>query len=320
MKITVLALVTLILLSACVQTAPLIPASVTVESPAATISVETNTPRPSLTHWPSRTPCPTPTEWVKIYPTKKALLIHGDSSRNEYTLNFIEWGDFYVEPYLILYEDGQLMFGTGSSVKQLSPAETDEILIKLEQLGFFQIQANSAADLLKGTQNPIYIYPTEGLPAPISVWPEIELTVQGSKSNAISYRREWENYLIQPMKEIISYLNSLSSAGAAPYQPDRLLVVPREIEDIPEGETVIPWPEAVTSPLQRSYLGLYLEGKEASAFYRAAGENLFGYFRFEGKNYEVYLRPILPHECHTYHLSQGNLPPPAEPSFTCDDW
>jgi hypothetical protein len=64
--------------------------------------------------------------------------------------------------------------------------------------------------------------------------------------------------------------------------------------------------------------GLYLEGNEALKFYHATGESLFGYFSYKSKNYEVTLRPILPHECHIYHLYEET--PPAQPYFTCDDW
>lgn len=310
----------LALLSACGWAIPSrIPSSVE-ENPTATNSNAIFTPIPSKTPYSSETPNPTATEWIKTYPTKKALVIYGRTSRTEYTINFIEWGDFYLQPYLVLYEDGQLMFGTGGSVKQLSKTETEEMLTKLEQLGFFQIQSDSAADILKGMQNPIYNHPAEGLPAPMSAWPEIKVTVNGAKSNSISYRREWENYLIQPMKDIIAYLDSISSEGATPYQPERLLVAfdDEENKRIPEDATIIPWPKDVTSPEHWQMGILYLEGAEALKLYKAADESLYQYFSFEGKNYNVYIRPILPHECHIYHLYEEV--PPAQPYFTCDDW
>jgi hypothetical protein len=321
MKTIWLAFITLFLLSACGRAVRSLTPSTTEENPIATKSNIILTSIPSQTPYSSVTPDPTATDWIKTYPTKKALVVYASNSRNEYTMNFIEWGDFYKEPYLVLYEDGQLMFGIGGSVKPLSKTETEEILLKLEQLGFFQIKSNSEADILKGMQNPIYVHPTEGLPAPMSAWPDIELTVNGPKSNSISYRREWENYLIQPMKEIIAYLNGISSDGAMPYQPDRMLVGfdGEENKRIPEDATIIPWPEDVTSPRHWSYMGvLYLEGAEVQKLYQAAGEKLYAYFTFEGKNYSVYLRPILPHECHIYHLYEEA--PPAQPYFTCDDW
>jgi hypothetical protein len=141
--------------------------------------------------------------------------------------------------------------------------------------------------------------------------PSVVVTVNGQE---IRYMKEWEKYLIPPMKNIISYLKSISSDGAIRYQPDRLLVVARDIEQIPEGNTVVPWPEDMPSPISISYL----EGKEALKLYEAVGENQL--FSYEGKNYEVYLRPILPHECHTYHYSDTIFPPQTQPSFTCDGW
>jgi hypothetical protein len=62
-----------------------------------------------------------------------------------------------------------------------------------------------------------------------------------------------------------------------------------------------------------------LEREAALKLYEAAGEKLDGYFSFEGENYAVILSPILPHECHTYHYREINLPPPAHADFTCDD-
>src|SRR5512138_2332494 len=136
MKITMLIPVTLFILSAC---APAVPSPIIVESSTSTQRVESPTPRPSLTPWPSQTPYPTPTAWIKVYPTKKALLTYGSSMRDEYTLHFIEWGDFYLEPELVLYEDGELILGLAYE-KQLSQTETEAILSKLEQLGYSQLQ------------------------------------------------------------------------------------------------------------------------------------------------------------------------------------
>ena len=315
MKIASLTLVGLFILSACVQVASPLPPSATVESPTSTKSVEVPTLKPSRTPWPTQTPYPTHTEWVKVYPTKKALLIYSTSSRNEYTLHFIQWGDFYPEPYLILYEDGQLIFGIGAYEKQLSQADTQAILSKLEQLGLHQLQEDYEAN-----RNSVYTVPPDMAYNPSDSM--IDITFDKNDLKSIRYQKIWEDHLIQPMKAIISYLNSISSTGATPYQPDRLLVSAGDPTRIPEGETIIPWPEDVTSPLHRSYYGVfYLEGNEALKLYKAAGGYLFGYFSYEGKVYEVYLRPILPHECHIYHLEEYKVfSEQAQPYFTCDNW
>lgn len=313
MKITLLTLAGLFILSACAQAVTSVPSPVTVENPTSTKSIKTPTPISSLTPWPSQTPYPTPTEWIKVYPTKKALLIYGSSFRSEYTLNFIEWGDFYLTPYLILYEDGQLIFGTGDYEKQLSQADSQAIISKLEQLGLHQLQ-----EAYEANRDSVFTGPPDNtFYSPQSSTIEITFDKNGPKS--ITYHKYLEEYLSRPMKEIISYLDSLSSEGATRYQPDRLLVAAGDPTRIPDAETITPWPEDVTSPLHRSYMGVfYLEGDEALRLYKAAGEYLFGYFSYEGKVYEVYLRPILPHECHIYHLYEET--PPAQPYFTCDDW
>jgi len=314
MKIAWLAFVILLILSSCGQAVPSLTPSTTAENLTSTNSNIILTLTPSQTLYPSKTPIPRATEWIKTYPTKKALIIYGTEWRNEYTINFIEWGDFYLEPYFVLYEDGQLIFGTGAYEKQLSPKETQEVLNKLEALGFSQIQDTYAAD----PANPLYSLPTTPIAAPNFNLPSVVVTVNGQE---IRYMKEWEKYLNPRMKEIISYLKSISSDGATQYQPNRLLVAfeGEEGKRIPEDAIIIPWPNDVTSPAHRSYMGvLYLEGAEALKLYKAAGENLYEYFGFEGKKYNVYLRPILPHECHIYHLYDET--PPAQPSFTCDDW
>ena len=186
---------------------------------------------------------------------------------------------------------------------------------------FFRDRIKSALDYAGDTLDPLYVFPADITPIPNFNLPSIVFTVRGQESKTIRYLKEWENYLIQPMKDIISYLKSFSSDGATRYQPDRLLVgfESEEGKRIPENAAIIPWPQDVTSPAHRSYMGvLYLEGTEALKLYKAAGERLYGYFSFEGKKYNVYLRPILPHECHIYHLYEET--PPTQPYFTCDDW
>jgi hypothetical protein len=317
MKIALLALMTVFIFLACGQVVLPVTPSTTPENATSIQGIIIATAKPSQRPYPSNTPIATATEWIKTYPTKKALVIYGSEWRNEYTINFIEWGDFYLEPFLVLYEDGQLIFGTGAYEKQLSPKQTEKILTKLEQLGFFQIQDTYPVD----SQNPLYTFPTKPISAPDINLPSIVITVNGRESKSIQYMKEWEKYLNPQMKEIISYLNSISSDGVTRYQPDRLLVAfeSEESKRIPEDAKVIPWPEDVTSPAHWSYMGvLYLEGAEALKLYKAAGDNLFEYFSFEGKKYNVFIRPILPHECHIYHLYEET--PPAQPSFTCDDW
>jgi uncharacterized protein YcfL len=312
MRNTSFIVVSLFALAACTQAVPHISSSVTVESSTSTNSVEVFTPTPRHTLSPIPALYSTPTEWIKVYPTKKALLIYSTSFRSEYTLHFIEWGDFYPTPHLILYEDGQLIFGIGASEKQLSQADTQAIISKLEQMGILQLY-----EAYEANPDSVFTLPPDMDYNPLSYTIEITFDKHGPKT--ITYQQYWEEHLVQSMKEIVSYLNSFSSIGATPYLPDRLLVSVGDATDVPENEIISPWPEDVTPPLHRSYMGvLYLEGNEASEFYQAVGESLFGYFSYEGKNYEVKLRPILPHECHIYHLYEDN--PPAQPYFTCDNW
>jgi uncharacterized protein YcfL len=233
MKSFLLVVAFLFILAACAQAVPSVSSSVTVESSTSTKSVEFFIPIPSRTSSPSQSPNPTPTEWVKVYPTKKALLIYSTSFRSEYTLHFIEWGDFYPTPYFILYEDGQLIFGIGASEKQLSQADTQAIISKLEQLGL-----SRAYEAYKENPDSVFTDPPEMGYSPQSY--SIEITFNKDSPKSITYQQYWEDHLIEPMKAIISYLDSISSAGATPYQPDRLLVSVGDATEIPDGQTVIP--------------------------------------------------------------------------------
>lgn len=280
----------------------------------ATESISSLTPRPTHTHYPTRTT--TPTEWIKTFPTKKALLIYGTYNKTQYTGNFIEWGDFYLEPYVILYEDGQLILTNSYLEKHISQAEVETIITRLKQLGLPQMQ-----EIYEVDSNSIFTVPPDLDYNPSSS--NILITLDENGPITIRYQDYWKEHLIQPMKEIVSYLNSFSTDSATFFQPDRLLVAvnSEDQEFIWEGEPIIPWPQDVTSPLHRSYGGvLYLEGIEALRLFKAAGEKLRVVFSFEGENYIVYLRPILPHECHIYHYYSLELPPEAQPFFTCDDW
>jgi hypothetical protein len=319
MKIASLTLLGLFFLSACAQATPSLPPPVTIENPTSTKTVAIST----ATLNPTSTPMVfhatyKPTERVDVYPIKKALVIYGSAGRSQYSIRFMEWGNVTLEPFFILYEDGKLILPRDGEVglsafaeKQLSQAETQAIISKLEQLGFPQMQATYEAN-----EASLYTIPVDLVPT--GYYQVLTMDVNGPKT--ITYQKGHEPHLIQPMQEIISYLNSFSAVGASPYQPDRLLVSPIEVEEIPDGEEVIPWPENMPSPLDDAYKGLYLEGKKALEFNKATGEYRIAYFSYEGKNYEVYLRPILPHECHFYHYSESNLSPLDQSDFTCEDW
>ena len=199
--------------------------------------------------------------------------------------------------------------------KQLSQDETTAIIAKLQQLGFFALQ-----DAYEIDSNLLYEPNTD---KGFNPGPQYFITVDDGAPKTIFFQQYREPYFIEPMKELLKYLNSFSSSNAVPYQPDRLLaaIVGEEGKRIPDDAIITPWPNDVTSPIHRSYMGiLYLEGAEALSLYKAAGGNLYNYFSFEGMKYNVYLRPILPHECHIYHYFGVNLPAPAQPAFTCDDW
>lgn len=300
-KKTLATLAALIILSGCGQPTP---------SPIITTTVSTFTPILSQTSFPSFTPVPT--EWIRTYATKKPLVVYGGVARTQISNLFYNRGYFDFSPHLVLYTDGQLILS--GRTKQLTPKETDEVLIKLDQLGLFQIETTYATD----PQNPIYVLPTEAVLPPYRSLGEI--VVNGMESKKLVYEKGWEEFLIQPMKDVISYLESFSSEETTLFQPDRLLVgfVMESEIPIPDDATVISWPGEITSPSEASQYDrvLYLEGTEALALFRIMEENPDAYFMHQGIRFWVYLRPIYPHECHIYRY----FPDPRQPFFICDDW
>lgn len=276
-------------------------------------STPSRTPMPSSTPRPTFTAIPTATEWVKIYPTKQALVVYGASSRNQRSQLFIERGDFYFSPFLTLYADGQLIFGTGVYEKQLSQNEVDEVAAKLKQLGFFALQ-----DAYDVDRNSLFdIEPRESFKAEIGT---VDISVfNGQELKSLSYGAHDGEYLIQPVKAIVDYLKSFSSKGAKSYQPDRLLVGIETEKQFAylHNEEAAPWPDDITPPSEMSYDGvLYLEGDEAIRLNDMVNASENNIFIYDDIKFQVYLRPILPNECHVYHY----YPDPHQPSFTCDNW
>jgi len=277
-------------------------------------------PTSNITSTPSITPTGTLSEWTETYPTKQALVIYGAAARTQYSAQLIERGYFEFNPFLTLYADGQLIFGSGRSEKYLSQQDTNTVLAYLENMGFFQIQDTGAID----EQNPIYTFPDGIAPFPGADPDLISITVNGKESKTIRYMTKWEQYLNQPMKDIVLYLKSFSSDNAKPYQPDRLLVGIIVIDEtfIPEDAIVIPWPNDITPPSESSRYDtvLYLEGVEALKLYKTVIENPDAYFIYDGIKFIVNLRPILPNECHIYHYHFNADYPNSQPFFSCDDW
>jgi len=307
MKKALLLLILSTIFSSCGQPAP---STTSIQESIATEIATPFVPTPSQTSLPSYTA--TPAEWIRTYATKKPLVVYGGVARTQFSAEFYNRGYFDFGPILVLYADGQLILS--GRTKQLTSKETDEILVKLDQLGIFQIQTTYADDM----QNPIYILPTEQVP-PYYISLGV-IVVNGKESKTIIYKTEWEEYLIQPMQDIISYLESFSTEGTTLYQPDRLLVgfVMESEIPIPEDATVIPWPSGITPPSESSQFDgvLYLEGAEALTLFNVKEENPDAYFTFARIRFQVYLRPIYPHECQIYRY----YPDPNQPFFTCDDW
>jgi hypothetical protein len=223
--------------------------------------------------------------------------------------------NFDINPFLILYTDGQLIIPYYE--KQLSQKEMDGILAKFEQLGFYQIEGTAPID----EHNPIYAFPNGIAPNIVGLSTVKYIGVYGNNSNGIGYMGNREEFLVQPIKDIISYLESFSTEGAIRYQPDRLLVGVTIIRGTStENEIVIPWPNDITPPTGIESEGvLYLEGAEATKLYNLVRDNPEADFIYEGIKFWLALRPIYPHECRISHFSFYNWIKTERPFYFCDD-
>lgn len=325
MKKTLLALMTLFMVVSCGQQSALSPtASTPTYEPTVTKNVATltpsqtqnptETPSPSFTETPSITPTGTLTEWTRIYPTKQILVFYGAASNTEISAMFEPvGGNFDINPFLILYTDGQLILYPGYE-KQLSQEEIDDMLAKLEQFGFFQIKSTFPAD----EQNPIYTFPNGIAPSSSGLATVKFVEVDGQKSNAVGYMADWKEYLNQPMKDVITYLEGFSTEGATRYKPGRLLVGAKAVQETTGNDIVIPWPGYIPPPLGAED-AFYLEGAQAVKLYNLMEDHPNAFFIYKGTKYWLFSRPVYPHECRVSHFTFRDNGTASRSYFFCDE-
>jgi hypothetical protein len=225
-----------------------------------------------------------------------------------------------VTPRLYLYSDGLFLVGDEKGQilqKQLSQSDISALLAKLRQLGFYQLQTNGQAD----QSDPLYHF-GPGQYQQVSDASFTEIKTFGATPKEISIYEPLLPYIVQPLKNILAYLNNYRPAGLSPYQPDRLLaeVMPGRNPDLTDQLASLSWPATLPAPDEVSANGfLYLQGQPAATLYSLIGNHEYGVFTYNGDEYTVdAIAPIFPHECQNRAIAPASASLPAyQQNFIC---
>ena len=243
---------------------------------------------PSLTPTASATPFPT----FPPYSTKQVIFsynIYGNHSVFDVALN---GGTPYSK--IILYSDGQLIIsGKPYRQKQLSSEEIHQLFSQLDAMGFYSLETNEQHD----PTDPLYDFKGQYEKSYDGLYVCAMDVVQDRE---ICVRDHLREFLIQPMKDILQFLDNYEPKNMSVYKADRLLL---DIEARPptwysiENREVIPWtvnfPELGTDKWQL----LYVEEEIANQIFSLYGsQNDARLVNANEIEYYIIIEVVLPHE------------------------
>lgn len=259
-------------------------ASTVVEVPAQTIVKSTSTPRPIETSTATHS-----------YPVKQVLLNYTEGGfHTAYEIYYVDYGmDGWSK--LVLYKDRQLIIpGNPYQQKVLSKDEVNQLLTKLESLGFYNIESNQQHD----ASDKLYNFGNQYHGVSDPRWYCVLIIKDESRELC-----EWEPYkkfLVLEMKNILKFLDAYQVEGMTPYYPDRILLWVRtgrspDVENLPEE--AVPW-DGKFSPLETSSEKImYFQGDEAKEIFALFGnEESIMVFTQDGIEYTVSIDVVLPHQ------------------------
>lgn len=244
------------------------------------------------------TPKPTQTSTVTLippYPTKQVLLNY--TVGGFHTPYDIYYANFGADgwPELVLYTDGQLIIpGNSYQQKILSKDEVNQLLTKLEALGFYTIESNQQHD----PSDKLYNFDSQYQGVTDPIWHCV--LINKDESRELCAWEPYEEFLVPKMKNILNFLDAYEAEGTTPYYPDRILLWVRAgrspyVQNLPEK--VIPWDEKF-SPLETSDEKImYFQGDEAKDIFALfSNEVSTMVFTQNGIEYTVSIDIVLPHE------------------------
>jgi hypothetical protein len=255
-------------------------------TPTQNVVLPTRTPRPTETS----TAIPTPTYTVKQ--VLLSYLVGGFHTPYE-----IYYADFGVDGWseFVLYTDRQLIIlGKTYQQKILSKDEVNQLLTKLESLGFYTIESNQRHD----PSDKLYDFGNQYQGVSDPMWYCILINKGESRKLC-----EWEPYrkfLVPEMKNILNFLDAYQVQGMTPYYPDRILLWVRVgrspyVENLPEK--AISWDEKFSSLETSDEKMMYFQGDEAKEIFSLFGNEVSTMvFTQNDIEYTVSVDIVLPHE------------------------
>ena len=250
------------------QNSQLTPApSSTSEQTATVIPTQTKltpTQVPTKTSTPTLTPLPP-------YSTKQVLL--------GYTINGFHspYEIFFSDPSLthsrlVLYTDGQLIIeGTPYQQKTLSVEEINQLLSKLETLGFFTIESNQQHDPTDQLYNFGGQYESVG----VTDGQNICVSVNADKARQLCVYEPYMQFLVPKMTNILKFMDEYQPKGMSLYYPDRILLwvqAGRNSDDNELPQDAIPWIETSLSLETPRGKVIYADGETAKELYALYGD------------------------------------------------
>lgn len=250
------------------------------------MALPTRTPKPTETSMPTLTP---------TYPVKQVLLNY--IVGGFHTPYDIYYADYGVNGWseFVLYTDGQLIVpGKTYQQKILSKDEVNQLLTKLEALGFYTIESNQQHD----PSDKLYNFGSQYQGVSDPTWYCVEINKEESRKLC-----EWEPYkkfLVPEMKNILNFLDAYQVQGTTPYYPDRIFLWVRagrnpDIENLPEKP--IPWNKKFSSPETSDEKVMYFQGDEAKEIFSLFDNEVSTtVFIQNDHEYTVSIDIVLPHE------------------------
>jgi hypothetical protein len=304
LAIILFAFTTLLVACASPSPSPTVQAISTTDLSSSTPAPSFATTNPTKTLAAQATPSPadisTPTLTIPPYITKQVIL--------EYTRSRAALGmpDEYFDPLLgnspttklVIYSDRQLVLQTASKsmvTKVMTDNEIQQLLYKVDQLGFHTIDTNQKHD----DTDSLYKFEGRYLEVGVTDGAFSCLSIEGDK---MCYYEPYADFLIPQVKLLFQFLDSYTPGNFTAYEPDRILLFVSLGQDlsnsfVEQPMASIPWPSDLLSlgASQENYI--YLEGADALKFF-SLGDGIAKpmIFSENGKDYSLLPRIMLPHE------------------------
>jgi len=248
--------------------------------------------KPTWTPRPTETSTATPTP---SYPVKQVLLDY--TVGGFHTPYEIYYSDYGVDGWseLVLYSDGQLII-PGSPYKQkiLSEDEINQLLSKLESLGFYTIESNQRHD----SSDKIYNFGNRYHGVSDPTW--YCVLINKDEPRKLCAWEPYKEFLVPEMKNILNFLDKYQVEGTTPYYPHRILLWVRVgrspyVEHLPEK--AIPWDEKFSSLETSDEKIMYFQGDEAKDIFALFGDDVSTIVFIQNDiEYTVSVDIVLPHK------------------------